>query len=70
MKLSFKPQHLKRYREIAQLLAKFGLTEIVRSTGLSDLLGGEEGRLARSTFPDPRELANDLVWRHDRRRPR
>ncbi len=60
MKISFKPQHLKRYREIAQLLVKFGLSEVVRSTGLEDLLGGEKGRLARHTRPEPKELAADL----------
>ncbi len=60
MKLYFKPQHLRRYREIARLLLKFGLAEVVRSSGLDHLLGGEKSRLTRRTMPEPQELAEDL----------
>jgi len=60
MTISFKPQHLKRYKEIAQLLVKFGFSELVRKSGLEELLGGETGRLARHVHPEPSELAHDL----------
>lgn len=59
MKLSFKPQHLKRYREIAQLLAKFGLSEAVHASGLEAILG-EGNILTRKAHPEPHELAEDL----------
>jgi predicted unusual protein kinase regulating ubiquinone biosynthesis (AarF/ABC1/UbiB family) len=59
MKLSFKPQHLKRYREIAQVLAKFGFSEAVRASGLEELLG-KDNVLSKRAHPEPRELAEDL----------
>jgi len=59
MKISFNPKHLKRYREIAQLLAKFGLSEAVSKSGLEDLLG-KDNLLSRKAHPEPGELAADL----------
>lgn len=59
MKISLKPQHLKRYREIAQLLARFGWSEAVRATGLDELLGAQNP-LTRHAHPEPRELAESL----------
>jgi ubiquinone biosynthesis protein len=59
VKISLKPQHLKRYREIAQLLARFGWSEAVRATGLDELLGAQNP-LTRHAHPEPRELAESL----------
>lgn len=60
MKLSLKPQHLKRYRQIASLLLRFGFSELVRSSGLADLLGEDLGRITEKAHPKPAELAKEL----------
>jgi hypothetical protein len=59
MKISLKPQHLKRYREIAQLIARFGFSEALRASGLEDLIGGQNA-LTRRAHPEPNELADSL----------
>ena len=38
MRLLPKPQHLKRYQEIAWLLIKYGRSDVVKSAGLEDIL--------------------------------
>lgn len=60
MKLSLKPQHLKRYRQIASMLLRYGLSEVARSSGLEDLLGDEIGKLTQKAHPKPAELAAEL----------
>ena len=47
MKISLKSQHLKRYKEIAQLLVKYGRSDVVRQFEFDDLAlspGGGTGR--------------------------
>ena len=60
MKLSLKPQHLKRYRQIASLMLRFGFSELVRSSGLEDLLGEDLGRITQKAHPKPEEFAREL----------
>lgn len=60
MKLSLKPQHLKRYRQIASLMLRFGFSELVRSSGLEDLLGEDLGRITQKAHPKPGEFAREL----------
>jgi predicted unusual protein kinase regulating ubiquinone biosynthesis (AarF/ABC1/UbiB family) len=60
MKLSLKPQHLKRYKQIASLMLRFGFSELVRSSGLEDLLGEDIGRLTAKAHPKPEEFAREL----------
>lgn len=60
MKLSLKPQHLKRYRQIVSLLLRFGFSELVKSSGLEDLLGEDLGRITRKAHPKPIELVHEL----------
>ncbi|MBX3474022.1 MAG: AarF/ABC1/UbiB kinase family protein [Planctomycetes bacterium] len=60
MKLSLKPQHLKRYRQIASILLRYGLSEVARSSGLEDLLGDDISRLTQRAHPKPAELAAEL----------
>ena len=60
MKISLKPQHLKRYRDIARLFIRFGFSELLKSSGLEDLLGNELGKLTKRAHPEPEELAKDL----------
>ncbi|MCB9933312.1 MAG: AarF/ABC1/UbiB kinase family protein [Planctomycetes bacterium] len=60
MKISLKPQHLKRYRQIASLMLRFGFSELVRSSGLEDLLGEDLGRITQRAHPKPSELVHEL----------
>lgn len=50
MSLSIRPTHLKRYKDIIRLLAKYGSTDFVRAAKISDFMR-EEGE------PDPVELS-------------
>lgn len=59
MKLSLKPQHLARYRQIASLLLRFGMSELVRASGLEELLGEHAGILNKA-HPAPEELVAEL----------
>src|SRR5690606_29542251 len=60
MKLSLKPQHLKRYRQIASLMLRFGFGEVVRGSGLADLLGEELGKLTQKAQPNPHDFVHEL----------
>ena len=42
MSISLKPQHLKRYHQIAWLLAKYGRSDLVKDVGLDEILTAEE----------------------------
>ncbi|HEU0054923.1 MAG TPA: AarF/ABC1/UbiB kinase family protein, partial [Longimicrobium sp.] len=60
MGISLKPEHLKRYRDMAGLLMKYGRRDLVKSAGLEDALL-EEDRAAETTTPaQAAELADDL----------
>ncbi|HVF03390.1 MAG TPA: AarF/UbiB family protein [Frankiaceae bacterium] len=57
MGISLKPKHVKRYKDIAVLLAKYGRSDLVSQVGLDDLdrdLTGDEGS------GDAEQLATDL----------
>ena len=58
MKLKFQTIHLKRYKEIAALLWKYGRSDLVKQMGVDDLF--EERKEAGVSGPPPEELANDL----------
>src|SRR5436189_515215 len=59
MGISLKPQHLKRYHQIAWLLAKYGRSDLVKETGLQETLTAEElFRPKEASKAD--ELASDL----------
>src|SRR5688572_22495660 len=38
MGLSLKPQHLKRYKDVARLLIKYGRSDLIPHAGLNDLV--------------------------------
>jgi ubiquinone biosynthesis protein len=59
MGISLKPQHLKRYHQIAWLLAKYGRSDLVKETGLEETLTAEE-RVTRKEATKADELASDL----------
>jgi ubiquinone biosynthesis protein len=56
---SLHPARLKRYKDIARLLYKYGRSDLVSRAGLDDALAGEE-LSAGSGAPAPKELAADL----------
>ena len=59
MGLSLKPQHLKRYKDVAVLLMKYGRSDLVKAAGLDPTLD-DESPTATATDPAASELANDL----------
>lgn len=61
MSLAFKPEHLKRYRDIAQIMMKYGHSSMTAEAGLDPILT-EEDRVPVSEAKDPKaeELADDL----------
>jgi ubiquinone biosynthesis protein len=58
MVISLKPQHLKRYKDIAMLLMKYGRSDIVTNAGLNDILKDETQAIHEA--PKAEELARDL----------
>ena len=59
MALSLSPSRLKRYKDVAKVLYKYGRSDLVRKAGLEDALEGEP-LLPTDDRQDPRELASDL----------
>lgn len=59
MALSLSPSRLKRYKDVAKVLYKYGRSDLVRKAGLEDALEGEP-LLPSDDRQDPRELASDL----------
>ncbi len=59
MKLPFKPHHLKRYKDIALILFKYGRSDLARDIELEQLLPDHELPI-KPGEPSPDELADDL----------
>ena len=59
MTISLAPKHLRRYKDIAQLLAKHGRADWVRSGGLAEVLDGDVPAAPEETA-EAEELASDL----------
>ena len=59
MNLSLRPEHLKRYKDFAVLLFKYGRRDLVARAGLNDLLP-EEAEADETHIPEARELARDV----------
>src|SRR5882762_481175 len=57
--VSLKPERLKRYKDVALLLVKYGRSDLVKQAGLEDHLELGETALAE-TIPKAEELAADL----------
>jgi len=57
--VSLKPERLKRYKDVAKLLVKYGRSDLVKQAGLEDSLELDETTLAEAT-PKAEELAADL----------
>lgn len=59
MGISLKPQHLARYQQIAWIFVKYGRSDLVKETGLTETLPAEE-RIAPAEAAKANELAHDL----------
>ena len=59
MNLSLRPEHLKRYKDFAVLLFKYGRRDLVARAGLNELLP-EEAEADDAHIPEARELARDV----------
>lgn len=60
MKLSLKPHHLKRYKDIAWLIWKYGHADLVKEIDLAQLKGEDPALPEKSGQSKPDELADDL----------
>src|ERR1700744_139960 len=60
MKLSLKPHHLKRYKDIAWLFWKYGTSDLAKEFANDELQDGESIRPGAKGHPNPEELADDL----------
>lgn len=60
MGISLRPQHLKRYADVARLLFKYGRSDLVRNAGLEAALTDEDPAGEAATPPEATELAADL----------
>ena len=54
-----RPERLKRYKEIARILFKYGRSDLVTRAGLEEVLAGDELKVPPGA-PDPQELPKDL----------
>jgi predicted unusual protein kinase regulating ubiquinone biosynthesis (AarF/ABC1/UbiB family) len=58
MAISLKPEHLKRYKDMALLLMKYGRADLVRSAGLDAAIeGADDGQVSPAKLD---ELASDI----------
>ncbi|HEX2092691.1 MAG TPA: AarF/ABC1/UbiB kinase family protein [Longimicrobiaceae bacterium] len=60
MAISLRGEHLKRYVELGRLLVKYGRSDLVRESGLQDVLRDEDAPAEPQTTPEAEELADDL----------
>src|SRR3954470_17912829 len=60
MGISLKPEYLKRYRDIAWLLMKYGRSDLVKQAGLEDALEEDAAVTQDAAAPEAAELSKDL----------
>ena len=58
MGISLQPRHLKRYRDIAWVLLKYGKSDVVKAAGLEEALGHDA--VSPEEQADAKQLADDL----------
>jgi ubiquinone biosynthesis protein len=63
MGISLKPQHLKRYKDIAWLLIKYGRSDLVKTAGLDEAILEEDQKVSDDAPRQAKELADDLEQR-------
>jgi ubiquinone biosynthesis protein len=59
MGISLKPEHLKRYKDVAWLLVKYGRSDLVKHAGLEDVLA-DRAPISTELVPEAKALADDL----------
>ncbi|MDT4965965.1 MAG: ubiquinone biosynthesis protein [Acidobacteriota bacterium] len=59
MGISLKPEHLKRYRDIAWLFMKYGRSDLVKQAGLEGALD-DDGSIDTASAPEAADLSTDL----------
>ena len=59
MALSFKPERIKRYKDVVALFIKYGRSDLVKQTDL-EIVGADSQALATTSEPKAEELASDL----------
>ena len=57
--VSLKPERLKRYKDVAMLLVKYGRSDLVKQAGLADELDLDDSENL-ANLPEAKELATDL----------
>jgi predicted unusual protein kinase regulating ubiquinone biosynthesis (AarF/ABC1/UbiB family) len=60
MALSLKTEHLKRYKDIAQLFVKYGRSDLVKSAGIEAEFEGEGAAMPKDAEQLARHLTDDL----------
>ncbi|MFZ2445572.1 MAG: AarF/ABC1/UbiB kinase family protein [Syntrophobacteraceae bacterium] len=60
MSLSLNPDHLKRYKDLALLLIRYGRSDIISTSGLDEMVTEEERRAHQKSSPKAEELPKDL----------
>ena len=58
--MNLSPNHLKRYKEIAQLFWKYGRSDLVQQMGIDEAVDPQELKLASEGEATPDQLADDL----------
>lgn len=59
--LSLNPKHLKRYRDLAWLLYKYGRSDLVQQAGLAESFPAQEGAAGSDAGADPEKCALQLA---------
>ena len=59
MGISLKPEHLKRYKDVAWLLVKYGRSDLVKHAGLEQVLT-DRSTITTEVVPEAKALADDL----------
>src|SRR5687768_1861371 len=60
MGISLKPEHLKRYKDIAWLLLKYGRSDVVKQAGIDTSFAIEEVIANQTQTPEAEEFAKDI----------
>lgn len=60
MKISLKPQHLKRYKDFALLFLKYGNSDLVKQFGMEEVLDEKETSLPPGAEYQPDQLTDEL----------
>src|SRR6476646_863296 len=60
LRMKISANHLRRYKEIALLLWKYGRSDLVQQMGLGDTVDPQAINAAKAQRPMPEQLADDL----------